>query len=135
MNYHQLKTIFPNASEQFLRDNASNAPAPDHRVSGAVVERRLANESVASDEAQTRDSGKYVVRVTSHRVRLLDEDNLCEKFHIDALRYAGCLPVDSPDRCRIITTQAKVRRKTEERTEIVIVRVSADLIDRTPELY
>tara|TARA_R110000868_G_scaffold394400_1_gene665725 strand:- start:1510 stop:1917 length:408 start_codon:yes stop_codon:yes gene_type:complete len=96
-------------------------PIPTHNPAPAsVVEHRHENEPLADDRAQAGHSGKHIVRVTSYRVRLLDEDNLCEKFHIDALRYSGILPSDAPDRTRIITSQEKVRTKAEQRTEISI---------------
>jgi hypothetical protein len=89
------------------------APAP-------VVERRDPHPLAKHAPAETGDSGKHLVRVTSFRVVLLDEDNLCEKYHVDALRYSGLLPSDAPGRCRIITSQEKVAHKADERTEIVI---------------
>lgn len=63
---------------------------------------------------------KFSVVVTSYRRRLLDEDNLVEKWHVDALRYAGILPADSPDQARIQVKQEKVRTKEEECTVITI---------------
>lgn len=90
---------------------------------GPVVEHRHADEPVAAAPAQKEDSGKYLVRVTSYRRRLLDEDNLAEKFHVDACRYIGLLPSDAPAKCHIITTQEKVRTKQDERTELLIERL------------
>jgi hypothetical protein len=91
----------------------SPAPAP-------ILERGAGERPLATAQAQAGHSGKYLVRVVSFRCRLLDEDNLCEKYHVDGLRYAGLLPSDAPGCCRIETTQQKVRTKAEERTEITI---------------
>lgn len=85
-----------------------------------VAQRAPRNGPLAKGKAEARHPGKFVVRVVSYRVRLLDEDNLCPKYHIDGLRYAGLIPSDAPDCTRIITTQEKVRSKDQERTEIVI---------------
>lgn len=101
----------------------SVAGGVDRGAPHPVVERRHPDEPLAPDCAQESDSAQYFVRVVSYRVRLLDEDNLCEKFHIDALRYSLLLPSDAPSRCRIITTQEKVRTKAEEKTVITIERI------------
>jgi hypothetical protein len=86
----------------------------------ALVERDLRNGPLAKGQTETGDPRKFLVRVTSFRVRLLDEDNLCEKYHVDLCRYAGLLRGDDPSQTHIVTTQEKVRTKKEERTEIVI---------------
>lgn len=129
MTRAEFTARFPHASESVIRLNCSDyirrttapiPPSPRDPPSPAIVERREPHEPLAPDPTQARDPGSYVVRVTNFSVRLLDEDNLCEKFHVDSLRYAGLIPTDAPDRCRIITTQKKVARKADERTEIVI---------------
>lgn len=121
----QLQLRFPNASESFLRANASDhVPAPDHSTPSApVVECDLRNGPLAAGKAEGRDSGKFLVRVTSFRRRLLDEDNLCAKYVVDCCRYAGLIPGDAPGQARIVTTQEKVRSKEDERTEILIERL------------
>jgi hypothetical protein len=70
-------------------------------------------------QTQAQDPGKHIVRVTSYRARLLDEDNLAEKWHVDALRYAGCIPDDAPAQTHIEVSQVKVAKK-DQRTEIEI---------------
>lgn len=88
--------------------------------SSAIVESSVGDGALAEGQTQKADSGVYQVRVVSFRVRLCDEDNLAEKYHVDALRYLGIIPDDSPDKCHILTTQEKVKTKKEERTEITI---------------
>lgn len=126
MTAAELRQLFPHATETFIRRNATDLPvAHAHAPRPApppLLERRDATEPLDADKAEARDAGKFVVRVTSFRLRLLDEDNLCEKYLVDGLRYAGLLPSDAPDRCRIITTQKKVARQAEEHTRIVIMR-------------
>lgn len=86
----------------------------------AVVERRVGYGALGKTKVQKADHGYFHVRVTSFRVRLLDEDNLCEKYHVDCCRYAGILPDDSARKARITTTQQKVSSTAEERIEIEI---------------
>jgi hypothetical protein len=89
----------------------------------AVLERRDADAPSQTHQAQKINPGRLRVIVKSFRLRLLDEDNLAEKFHVDALRYAQVIPEDSPDKVSIIATQEKVKTETEERTEITIERI------------
>ena len=102
-------------------------PNPTHREAPApVVEHRDPDPLAQDARTKARHPAKHVVRVTSFRVTLLDEDNLCEKYHVDALRYSGLLPSDAPGECRIITSQEKVSRKEDERTEILIELTTDD---------
>lgn len=66
---------------------------------------------------------KFLVSVTSFRRRLLDEDNLVAKWHVDALRYAGILPSDAPDQAKISVGQEKVKTEEEECTVITIEKL------------
>jgi hypothetical protein len=107
-------TFYPKAGLKYAHiEDRCRPPDP-------LLERHLPNEPLAADQAKDPNPARYSVRVTSYRRRLLDEDNLAEKFHIDALRYAGILPSDAPERCEIITKQEKVRTKAEEKTVIEI---------------
>lgn len=92
----------------------------DYRASLAILERHLCDGPLAKGQTENGHPRKFLVRVTSFRVRLLDEDNLCEKYHVDCCRYSGLLRADDPSQARIVTAQEKVRKKSEERTEIVI---------------
>jgi hypothetical protein len=105
--------------EQIARELYGKAKAGDLRPS-AVSKRTPSHGALATRPSEKGHPAKYLVSVVSFRVRLLDEDNLCPKYHIDSLRYAGLLPADSPDRAHIITTQEKVESKEQERTEITI---------------
>lgn len=132
MTREELLSRFPHATEQFLRLNASDAvrclpAAPRGEAPAPIVERHLRPRSLATREAKAGDPRKFFIRVTSYRCRLLDEDNLAEKYHVDCCRYAGLLPGDDPAQARIVTTQEKVGSKAEERTEIVIELLSATL--------
>jgi hypothetical protein len=71
--------------------------------------------------AQGQSGQRFLVLVTSFRRRLLDEDNLCEKFHVDCCRHAGLLPDDSAKTTRIETRQVIVKDDEDLRTEIEII--------------
>jgi Holliday junction resolvase RusA-like endonuclease len=79
---------------------------------------------LAARQAQGSDTARFLIRVTSFRRRLLDEDNLCEKYVVDCCRYAGFIPDDAPGATHIETRQEKVGSKAEERTEISIEDLS-----------
>lgn len=98
--------------------------ANDHLLSpspGPKPKRRARHGSLAAGQTQGGYTGRFLVCVTSYRRRLLDEDNLVAKWHIDALRYAGILPSDAPGIAKIEVAQIKVKSKAEERTEISII--------------
>ncbi len=109
-----LKARFPNSSASFLRANCEAPPS--------LVERGHPHDPLEAAPVEEVYSGRFLVHVTSFRRRLLDEDNLCEKYHVDCCRYAGLLPSDAPDRTRIQVSQVKVKTKENERTEIRITQ-------------
>src|SRR5262245_9440283 len=74
-----------------------------------VLERGNAAARDTTAQAPFENPKRYRVRVTSFRRRLFDEDNLCAKFHVDALRYFGLIPDDSPKVCKIETSQIEVQ--------------------------
>jgi hypothetical protein len=75
------------------------------------------DEPLAAKEVQRRTGEKLSVRITSFRKRLIDPDNLCEKFHLDLCRYAGAIPDDAPD---CITLETRQEKAKFERVEIDI---------------
>jgi len=128
---NSLTAKFPNASAAFLRLNGFANIAPpaavlhaDNPAAASVVERRSRPRSLGAQKDEGRDSGRFLVRITSFRKRLLDQDNLCEKYHVDCCRYAGVLPDDAPEKTSIEVSQQKVKRKEEERIEIEIYRLT-----------
>lgn len=126
MKASALRRRFPLANQGFLDLNDPHHGA-DH-VAGnpgndAELERYSGPALEADAPAQGGDTAKFLVRVTSIRKRLLDEDNLCEKFHVDCLRYAGILPSDAPHTTRIVTTQRACREGEEEKTLIEVFKL------------
>jgi hypothetical protein len=103
---------------ELLRRN----PALSLGCAGPIAEPQRAPSNAALGKAQAKGgtSQRFLVRVTSVRKRLLDEDNLVSKYHTDLCRYAGVIPGDQAGICKIETTQRKAEKGEEE---VVIVEV------------
>ena len=93
---------------------------PNRTRRRTLLERLASDGAVSAPQAQEANPSRYVVRVVSFRCRLLDEDNLAEKYHVDALRYAGVLPSDAPQFTHIEVGQKKVAHRRDEKTVIEI---------------
>ena len=87
----------------------------DSKPKPTVLDAPLAEEEVAGRDTRRR------ITVTSYRVRLLDQDNLCIKYHIDGLRYAGVIEDDTTKHIVITERQVQVATRKEERTEIEVI--------------
>jgi len=98
------------------------APIPDHRDPGTLplVERNPSDGALGQRQIQAIPPGRVLVRVTSFRTRLLDEDNLCEKYYIDLCRYAGIIRQDHPGAATIEVRQKKIGPKEPEFVRIEI---------------
>ena len=118
MTRYDILKLMPNASEAFIRANIS----PSCSRTDTKLERPSGNEPLDKKEAEGRSSERFLVCVTSVRKRLLDEDNLCEKFHVDLCRYAGCIPSDAPECAKIEVSQRKAKRGEIEHTVIEIYK-------------
>lgn len=88
-------------------------------ASGAKSEPVVRHESVAAAAREAGDPGRVHVSVVSFRARLCDPDNLCPKYFVDCLRYAGLIADDTPDCITLEVRQVRCRR-AEQRTEILI---------------
>ena len=116
MTINEIKRRFPKASDAFIRANLS----ADVAAPSAIVECHPSHEPLATEEIQGSTGKGFFVRVTSYRSRLLDEDNLCEKYLVDLLRYCGVLPDDAPGVCKIEVGQTKTRKGEQEKTVIEV---------------
>lgn len=74
-------------------------------------------------EVQKRVGGRFLVRVIAIRKRLLDYDNLAEKYHVDLLRYSGVIPGDSPATTLIEVCQQKAEPGAAEEVRIEVYEV------------
>lgn len=111
--------------DDIKRSKVGQLPANANILAGcagkvAELESDSSNAALGSLQVQERVSSKFLVRITSFRKRLLDEDNLCEKFHTDLCRYSSVLPSDAPGRAKIEVSQAKVGGAHKEFTRIEI---------------
>ena len=88
-------------------------------ASGAEPQPVVCDEPVAAAARKARDSRRVRVCVISFRARLCDPDNLCPKYFIDCLRYAGLIADDTPECITLEVRQVRCRR-VEQRTEILI---------------
>lgn len=116
---HQQKhglPIDPSIARIHRPDRASRLPhSQPQRAEQKTLERVLRPQA----ESQSRP----LVRITSYRVKLLDEDNLrggCKAL-ADLLKVAGLIEDDSPEHIRLETPQVKVEKKAHQRTEIEII--------------
>jgi len=91
----------------------------------AKLERALGDGALGATQVQAATRQQFLVRVTSIRKRLLDVDNLCEKYHVDCCRYAGLLPTDAPDATQIEVRQRKAGKGEPEETIIEIFAIDS----------
>jgi hypothetical protein len=124
---HEIKLRFPNATPAFIRLNATNAGQadihPDNSGKAAVLERNPGDGAMGEVQVQKRVGSKVLVRVTSIRKRLLDYDNLCEKYHVDLCRNSGVISGDGPATTLIEVCQQKAEPGAEEETRIEVFEV------------
>ena len=92
----------------------------DRAGEAAKLERNLGNGPLAKSEAEKGNPERVLVRVTSVRKRLIDEDNLAEKYHVDCCRYAGLIHGDEPSKTKIEVCQRKAEKGEAEHTIIEI---------------
>lgn len=122
MNETDYLAMLAQASESTRRLNADIAAGSSRQV--AELESAFGNAPLATGKVQETTRGRFLVCVTSFRKRLLDEDNLAEKYHVDLCRYAGALPADSPDKTRIEVRQIKTGKGEPERVTIEVWRIA-----------
>lgn len=115
MTNERLKVIFPKASKSFLDAN------PDCLSSSGERESSVLNRPHGTPERKAGYAGRCAVRVTSYRKRLSDPDNLCAKYFVDALRYAGVLYDDRQIDIDFSIRQNKVKEESQEKTLIEII--------------
>lgn len=90
------------------------------QTSSAVAQCPVCNELLGAQEGESSNSKRVLVRITSRRSKLLDEDNICPKYFVDCLRYAGFITDDNPGEIKLVVRQEKVK-KAEEETVIEVI--------------
>lgn len=89
----------------------------------AELESDSSDAALGAAQVQKNSGSRFLVRVTSFRRRLIDEDNLCEKYHVDLCRYSGALFGDGPATTKIEVSQEKVKAKDREFVRIEIYAI------------
>lgn len=107
---------FPNASRAFRELNPHLSGG--RRV--AKLEQGTGGKPLEARKAKEKNTQRYFIRVESVRKRLCDPDNLCCKYHIDALRYARIIPDDCPEIIDFKPMQRKCEKGETEKTIIEI---------------
>lgn len=128
MNEQLIRKLFPGATASLFAANADDSELPNksERRKGEVnerspeLERNPRARTLGKSKAKDGNSKRLLVRVTSIRRRLIDEDNLCEKYVVDCCRYAGLLPGDGPGETKIEVGQRKAGKEEAEGTLIEI---------------
>ena len=129
MNADELRKHFPRATDDFVAADADDGTAGPTGVQrrsrrpAPKLERNLGDGAMGAVQVQAGLGGRFLVRVKAYRCRLLDEDNLCEKYHVDLCRYAGILSSDAPGTAKIEVSQEKVGSKEREFVLIEIYRI------------
>lgn len=79
---------------------------------------------LGKDEDERGGAGRFRVRITRVGAKLLDADNLAGsvKFILDACRYRGLIPDDSPEAITLEVSQ-RIDLKCKRGTEIEIDRL------------
>lgn len=86
---------------------------------GPIAQRPVCDEPLAPQPGEKGHSTRLHVRITSFRSRLIDPDNLCPKYFIDCLRYAGLIQNDTADD---ITLEISQKKAKHNRTLIELFR-------------
>jgi hypothetical protein len=87
-------------------------------------QRPVCHEPLGEAKGEVSHSTRRVVGIVSFRYgRLLDPDNLCGKYFLDSIRYAGLIEDDSAEQIQFSIRQVQVATPAEERTEILITPI------------
>jgi len=106
---------------QALRDKSTNyADQNRSALPSAKSEQTVCHGTDGQIPGKTKDVQRVRIVIESFRRVLLDPDNLCPKYFLDGIKYAGLIPDDSPDKIELTVLQSKVDNKEDERTEIEI---------------
>lgn len=135
MTRAEFTSRFPHATEHVIRLNCSDAirrqPAPAQPTdlrppSRPEPQQAVLDAALGPAQGKAGYAGRVRIRITSYRRFLLDPDNLAGgcKYFVDCCRYSGLVRGDSPADIEFQATQEKVKAREEERTEIVIERLT-----------
>lgn len=119
MTKNELLRRFPNASTSTIRANCEAGP---QRLQDTKPQPNPQQPLVSTLQGSQASKGRIGICFTSHRVRLLDRDNLYGggKCLLDRCVEAGLLPGDTEAQAEVEWRQVKVRTKKDEMTVIEI---------------
>lgn len=92
----------------------------NNAINHSEPERSAGDAALGEGQKKVGDTASRLVRITSRRKRLLDEDNLVPKLAVDCLRYAGLLSGDEAGKTHIECRQEKIGKEEREETLIEI---------------
>lgn len=111
----QIRQLFPNASKSCLAANPEN---PRQVAKPERTDRP--SELALARKAEKTGTERVHIRFTSVRKRLLDPDNVIPKWTLDALRYAGVIRGDEPEKITLEVAQRKAEKGETEHTLVEI---------------
>lgn len=111
-----------NELNEWKRRNASLQVVGAGKAS--ELERHSINGALGSSKGKETSSERVLVRFVSVRKRLLDPDNISEKWMLDCLRFVRIIQGDEPDKIELQTTQRKCAKGEAEHTEISVFRLN-----------
>lgn len=131
-NPDDIRRHFPNATHFVansdgpeLRGERPEKPEGEDAPVRSELEPSPKRRALRKGRVKEEDTGRFLIRVTSVRKCLLDEDNLCEKYVVDCCRYAGLLPGDGPGKTKIEVAQRKAGKGETEHTLVEIYSLAS----------
>jgi hypothetical protein len=106
MSPQKLREMLQNPTFRKRNSHLVN-PSPGNPTPNPVPERPVQHGAIPEAQGKAENPGRLRVRVVCHRKRLIDPDNLCPKYFIDCLRYAGAIPDDTAQAIELTITQQK----------------------------
>ncbi len=97
-----------------------NEANPHHPRPTPKLECAALDGSLEAGKGKETGPSRVHIRFTSVRKRLLDPDNLSEKWLLDCLRYCRIIRGDEPEKITLETTQRKAAKGEEEHTLVEI---------------
>ena len=114
-DFELIARKFP-ISDATRRRNQAGGQAP-----GPVPQQAVRHDALGPKQRKKADPKRCKVCIVSYRKRLIDPDNLCPKYFIDALRYCGVIQDDTAKHIAVEISQEKVGRNFDVRTEITVI--------------
>ena len=109
--------------DAFVARTAAKRPEPAVKVLAPRTQPTPKHELAREARGEEECTRRIHVSIEVRRRRLLDPDNICNKFITDLLRYSGILRDDSSKFIEFSQRQTKVKRREEEETIVELTWV------------